>query len=223
MRTTSTILAGVAAALLPAALSTTPGLLAAPAHADGLVGLGDGATHVHCIHGATISGDNQTYELDGPCADVLVTASNAVVRMPTATELVVRGDHNTIHAKPVQQLRVRGHDQKLTVVSTKRAVVSSPGSRVTVKGLLEHALVRGDRTRLSADQISGLRLAGNRNTIAAGRGYDARVAGNHNHVSWRRLDHLVVPGDGNHLDVRRGSTEATVTGSGNEVDLNRAG
>lgn len=221
MRSTATHLLtrGLAAALLPAALSAATGLLAAPASA----GLGDVAIPVDCTDGATISRDNLTYQLNGPCGDVLITASNATVRMPAATKLVVRGDHNVVHAKPVQRLLVRGHDQLVDVRSAKAARVASPGSRVHFDGLAETLKVPGNRAHVDADQISTLLVGGNRNVVVADKGFDARIGGNHNRATWRWLDQLRVPGDRNHLDVRRGSTAATVSGAGNDVDLNRAG
>lgn len=217
--TRTTVIRGLAAALLPAALSATTGLLAAPASA----GLGDVAIPVDCTNGATISRDDLTYELHGPCGDVLVTASNATIRMPAATQLVVRGAHNVIHARPVQRLRVLGHDQRVDVRSAKTAHVASPGSTVHFDGLVETLRVPGNRAHVDADQISTLAAGGNRNVIAAAKGFDARIGGNHNRATWRWLDQLRVPGDRNHLDVRRGSTAATVSGTGNDVDLNRAG
>ena len=210
---------GLAVALLPAALSAATGLLAAPASA----GLGDVAVPVDCTDGATISRDDLTYELHGPCGDVLVTASNVTVRMPAATKLVVRGDHDVVHAKPVQRLLVRGHDQLVDVRSARTARVASPGSRVHFDGLVETLKLPGNRAHVDADQISTLLVGGNRNVVAATRGFDARVSGNHNRAAWRWLDQLRVPGDRNHLDVRRGSTAASVSGTANDVDLNRAG
>ena len=208
--------------MLRTALLATAALAAASLAGPTAPASAEIAIPVNCQDGATISGDGLTYDLQGPCGDVLVTASNATVHMPAATRLVVRGAHNTIDADPVQQVRVHGHDQDLTIRSTKRVVVASPGSRIHFGGLVEHARVPGNRSRLDARRIDGLKVSGNHNAVSARHGYDARFGGDHNRATWTWLDQLVVPGDDNTLGVRRGSTETTVTGAGNDLDLNHA-
>ena len=202
----------LAGALAGALVGALAGLLAAPGSAAI-------AVPVNCSDDVTLSGDGQTYQLYGTCGVVTVTASNATVHMPTAQKLVVRGDHNSVDAKPVPKVRVRGHDQQVTVESVQWGVVDSPGSVVHVDGLLEHLRVPGHGARVRARQISTLHVGGDRNHVRARKGYDATVGGDRNTLTYRWLEQLRVPGDHNTVTVRRGTTETQVRGTGSHLHL----
>lgn len=177
---------------------------------------------VNCSDGATLTIDNASYELHGTCGVVKIKASNTTVTMPATTKLIVHGSANTVHSKPISQLRVLGHDQRIVVDSVRRARISSPGSLVRVRGLLERAGLNGNHATLKADRITTAVVRGNRNvlTARAGKGYLARVPGDHNQLTWRRLEQLRVGGDRNDVTVHRGTTELRVSGSGNHFRLN---
>lgn len=217
MRLAGSIAIAVSAPLLIASLGLSSAVVAAPpARAADL------AIPVSCDEPVTITQDNLSYELVGTCGVVRITASNVDVRMPAATRLVVAGDHNTVHAKPVRELRVRGHDQDVYVISTVDAAVSSPASRVRIGGLAETVHLTGNGAHFVADRVNALFVPGNRNRVSSGRAYDASVGGNGNTITWRRLEELRVGGDRNVLRVRRGSTDARVWGHRNELHLHRA-
>ena len=167
--------------------------------------------------------DGATYELNGTCGVVVVTADDAEVTMPAAQKLVVRGHSNTIHAKPIDTLVVRGHDQSIAVTSVRTMRAASPGSTVQIEGLLEEAQLAKHGLRLTARQISDLVVTGRSHDVAAQRGYDARVAGDHSDLTFRLLDTVVLTGDDNGVQVRRGTTVVRNSGSGNAVQVNRRG
>ncbi len=199
-------LAGVAIALT---LATA--LAPAPAGAVG-------AIPVDCSNGPVeLAWDDLSYDLEGTCGVVRVTASNATVRMPTATRLVVSGRGNTIDAKPVTTLRVLGRGHDIGVVSLTRAWLASPGTVVRVAGLVETARLARSRGTLTADQVSTLVVNGSGHLVRSLRGFDAEVAGNRSHLGYRRLESLVVTGDDNAVRVRRGGTQVDNTGSGNRI------
>ena len=179
---------------------------------------------VDCSSGPVeLTWDNTSYDLTGPCGVVRVTASNATVSMPTATRLVVTGRGNTIDAKPVDALRVRGRGHDIAVVSVIGARLASPRTLVRVEGLVETARLGRSRGTLIADQISTLVVNGSGQAVRARRGYDAEIAGDRNQVGYRRLDSLAVTGDDNTVRVRRGRTEVDNSGSGNRIRVARRG
>ena len=125
---TTAVLAAVAAGLVAA---TTTAVV--PAHATL-------AIPVDCSSGpVTLAWDDVTYDLDGNCGLVRVTADDATVSMPTAVRLVVAGRGNTIVAKPVDELVVRGRGHDVRPVSVQRLRLASPRSVVDVDGLVESA------------------------------------------------------------------------------------
>ena len=202
--------------LLIATLLSVP-LLAVPADA-GLV------IPVNCsTDKVVLDMDGASYDLDGTCGVVVVTADDAKVSMPAAQKLVVRGHGNTVHAKPIVTLVVRGRDQWLAVTSVRAMRAASPGSTVRVEGLLEEARVAKRGLELTARQISALVVSGRGHDVAARRGYDARLAGDHSHATFRRLDKVVLTGDDNAVRVGRGTTVVRDSGSGNRVRVIRRG
>lgn len=165
--------------------------------------------------------DDLTYELDGTCGVVKVLADDVVVRMPTATRVVVRGARNTVVTKSLGRLVVRGHDQSVRPTSVRGLVVSSPGTTVEVDGLLEKARLAGRRTTVTADRAYTVHVPGHGNTLRARMGYDAGVAGDDNMLRYQRLDALTVSGDDNSVGVRRGATSVSVDGHRNRVRVAR--
>jgi len=202
---------------LTAGLLVATGLTSAPADAGV-------AVPVNCSSGPVeIRTDDLTYDLDGTCGVVRVLADDVTVRMPTATRVVVRGHRNTVVAKPIGVLVVRGRDQEVRPVSVRHLRVASPGTAVEVEGLVETArLGRRDAT-VTADRVFTLRAPGNGNTLHAGSGYDASVGGIANTVRFRRLESLVVTGDDNAVRVRRGETTVRNEGRGNRISVAHRG
>ena len=204
-------------AALGASLLLSLGLTSAPAGA----GL---PVPVSCAQSPVeLRWDDVTYDLNGTCGVVKVLADDVTVQMPTATRLVVRGQRNTVVAKPIGTLVVRGGDHDLRTRSVRSLRVSSPGSRVSVAGLAEHARLAGRGATVTADRVLTLRAPGRHNTLRAERGVDATVGGDANTVRYLRLDSLVVTGDDNSVRVRRGETDVRNDGRGNRVTVDRRG
>lgn len=165
--------------------------------------------------------DDVTYDLQGTCGVVVVKASGTVVDVPSSRKLVVRGHDNAVDARPGDRLVVRGHDNRVTITSTRVLDAASPGSVVTVDGLVEEGRVAERGLTLKARQVTDLRVGGRGHDVTARRGYDARVPGDRNSVRFRRLDTLGVSGDHNTVVVRRYATTVRDNGDGNTIRVNR--
>lgn len=193
------------------------GLTSAPADAEP-------AVPVNCSSGPVeITIDDLTYDLNGTCGVVRVLADDVTVRMSTATRLVVRGHRNTVVAKPVTRLVVLGRDHEVRTVSARHLKVASPGTAITVEGLVEAGRLGGRRATVTADRVSTLHVPGAHNTLRTGSGYDASIGGNTNTVRFRRLESLVVAGGDNRVRVSRGSTAVRNDGRGNHISVARRG
>lgn len=202
-------------ATLTTSLLVALGLTAAPAEARL-------AVHVDCSHGPVeLRWDDLTYELDGTCGRVRVLADDAVVRMPTATRVVVGGHRNTVRSKAVDTLVVRGRQHEVRPTSARVLQVASRGSVVEVEGLVEAARIGGRHARVTADRAYDVEVRGSHHTLRAGRGYDATVRGDHNRLRYRRLDQLALTGDGNAVRVRHGRTTVRDDGRDNRVSARR--
>jgi hypothetical protein len=211
-RRTTAVLAAVAAGLVAA---TTTAVV--PAHATL-------AIPVDCSSGpVTLAWDDVAYDLDGNCGLVRVTADDATVSMPTAVRLVVAGRGNTVVAKPVTELVVRGRGHDVRPVSVQRLRLASPRSVVDVDGLVESARLGRTGATLRADQVSTLRVEGSGHTVRAGRGFRAELAGDGAAVSYRRLGEVAVTGDRNRVRVRAGVTEVRDRGARNVVRVHSRG
>ncbi|QBR91352.1 hypothetical protein [Nocardioides euryhalodurans] len=211
-RLTTAVLAAVAAGLLAA---TTTAVVPARATL---------AIPVDCSSGpVTLAWDDVTYDLDGNCGLVRVTADDATVSMPTAVRLVVAGRGNTIVAKPVAELVVRGRGHDVRPVSVQRLRLASPRSVVDVDGLVESARLGRSGATLRADQVSILRVEGSGHTVRAGTGFRAELAGDRTVASFRRLEEVAVTGDRNQVRVRVGVTEVRDRGARNDVRVHSRG
>ena len=179
---------------------------------------------VNCeVDKVVLEHDGQSFDLHGNCGVVVVKADDAQVSMPTARKLVVRGHGNEVVAKPLTTLVVRGHDNTVSAPTVRTLRLASPGSRISVDGLLEKAVLDRRRGTVTADQVSDLMMRGKGHRLHARRGYDARIASDGSRVGFRRLDRVVVTGDDNRVRVRRGETSVRVDGSGNLVRVHRRG
>lgn len=207
--------AAALAGALVGGLVATLVLLVAPAQ-------GQVAVPVNCSNGTVVlEWDDTTYDVDGTCGIVKVHADNTIVNMPSATRLVVRGQGNRVTAKPVDNLRVFGRDNRVELPSTRALRLASPGSVVAVEGLVEIARLRKRGATLTADRITDARISGRRHDVSARRGHDARIEGHRTRLALRRLETLTVVGDRNRVTVRRGQTEVAVDGTGNRIRVNR--
>ena len=203
-------------ATVTASLLVAVGLVTLPADAGP-------AVPVDCSHGTVeLRWDDVTYDLDGTCGTVRVLADDAVVRIPTATRVVVRGHRNTVSASSVDTLVVRGRHQEVRPASARVLSVRSPGTHVEVRGLVETARLGGRRASVTADRVYTARTPGSHNTLRTGRGYDSTIGGDDNRLRYRRLDRLVVTGDDNAVRVRRGATHVRDEGRGNRVSARRS-
>jgi hypothetical protein len=176
---------------------------------------------VACDDNVTLRTDGITYDLQGTCGVVVVKASGTVVDVPSSRKLVVRGHDNAIDARPGDRLVVRGHDNRVAITSTRVLDAASPGSVVTVDGLVEEGRLAERGLTLRARQVTDLRVGGRGHDVTTRRGYDARVPGDRNAVRFRRLDTLGVSGDHNSVVVRRYATTVRDSGEGNTIRVNR--
>lgn len=184
--------------------------------------LGQVAVPVNCSNGTVVlEWDDTTYDVDGTCGIVKVHADNTVVDMPSATRLVVRGEGNQVVARPVDNVRVFGQDNRVEVPATRALRLASPGSVVAVEGLVEVARLGKRGATLTADRITDARISGRRHEVKARRAYDARIEGNRTRLALQRLETLAVVGDRNRVVVRRGRTTVSVDGTGNRIRVNR--
>ena len=177
---------------------------------------------VQCELGAetVLAWDDVTYELRGTCGVVRVTADDATVTMPAATQLVVEGSANAVTAKSLYDLQVLGSGTTVTTPSITTLAVSGARSSVAVAGLVERAELRGTGSSLTADTVHVLRLRG-ADSVTARKAYRTRVTGSDNVVRFRRSDRLVLTGDRNSVVVERGRTTLRDRGDDNVLDLRR--
>jgi hypothetical protein len=206
----------LSAALVAASLVAASVAVTAPARAAGLT------VPVQCEIGAetVLAWDDVTYELRGTCGVVRVTADDAIVTMPAATQLVVEGSTNTVTAKSLYDLQVRGAGTTVTTPSITTLAVSGTGSTIAVEGLVERAELSSRGSSLTADTVNVLRLRG-ADSVTARTAYRTRITGSDNVVRFRRSDLLVVTGDRNSVVVERGRTTVRDRGAGNVLDLRR--
>lgn len=190
---------------------TASTLVAAPAQSDVAIPVSCNSDKV------VIEWDDLSYELSGTCGVVVIEASNVHVTMPAAVRLVVKGRHNTIDAKPLTTLVVRGAGHDIATPTVRYLRMASPRTTLAVEGLVEDAELARRNGHVSADQITDLLVTGNAYDVHARLGYDARVEGDGNVLGYRRLEDLSVTGDHNSVVVRRGETSVRDRGSDNRV------
>ena len=180
------------------------------------------AVPVQCELGAetVLPWDGVTYELNGTCGVVRVTADDATVTMPAATRLVLDGDRASVTAKSLLALEVPGAGNAVTTPSVKDMTITGAGSRVAVEGLAENVTLASTASSLTADTVNVLRLRGT-DAVTARKAYRTRVTGTGNDVRLTRADRLVLTGDANSVTVARGRTTLRDRGEGNALDLRR--
>lgn len=200
------------ASLLP--LVAAAGLVAAPAHAAGLV------IPVQCEIGeeTVLPWDDVAYDLRGTCGVVRVTGDDTTVTMPAATRLVVDGTGNTVTAKSLLDASVVGAGTSLTTPSVKSLSVSGAGSTVTVSGLLERAELTSTSSTVTADTVNVLRMRG-ADSVQARKAYRTRITGSDNTLGLKRAERLVLTGARNAVSVARGRTTVRDRGQDNVLDL----
>ena len=164
--------------------------------------------------------DDVTYDLNGTCGVVRVTADDAVVTMPAATRLVLDGDRASVSAKSLLALEVPGADNVVTTPSVKEVSVTGPSAQVTVAGLAELVTLASTSSSLTADTVNVLHLRGS-DAVVARKAYRTRVTGTANHLRLTRADRVVLTGDANAVTVARGRTTVRDRGEGNVLDLRR--
>lgn len=202
------------APLLISSLLGAAGLVAAPGQAAGLT------VPVQCELGeeTVLAWDDVTYDLSGTCGVVRVTADDATVTMPAATELILDGAGNAVTAKPLAAVSVVGAGNSLTTPTIQDLTVAGAGTTVTVAGLVEQAVMASASSSLTADTINVLRLRG-ADTVAARKAYRTRITGADNVLRLTRADRLVLNGDRNTVTVARGRTTLRDRGEANVLDL----
>lgn len=170
----SAALAATAALLLPAA---------SPAQATSSLFPVDCQTN-----NVVLDEDGATYELYGTCGVVTVTGDDITVQnMPATRTLIVRGQRDHISGKPIDRIVLRGRDSQVTAQSSRVARVASPGSTLTVLGLLEHARIPGNGARVHAERLTEVVVDGNRNVVRADqRSTVVRDRGHHNRIRVHR-------------------------------------
>lgn len=151
-------------ALVAAVTLTLPGV--APAEAT------SSALPVDCqTNNVVLDEDGATYELYGTCGVVTVTGDNITVTdLPSTRKLLIKGDGDLVSGKPVDRVVVHGRDNRITVQSARVARVASPGSTLSVRGLLEVARVPGNHSHVLAKRLTKLFVDGNRNAVRVDRG-----------------------------------------------------
>lgn len=187
---------------------------AAPAGATGLV------IPVQCELGTEtlLAWDDVSYDLQGTCGTVRVTADGATVTMPAATRLVVEGVGNTIAAKPLGAVAVTGAGTTITAPTIQDLAVSGAGSTIAVSGLVELAELGSTTSSLTADTVNVLRMRG-ADRVSARKAFRTRITGSDNVLGLTRAVRLVVTGDRNGVTVARGRTTVRDRGDGNVLDL----
>ena len=162
--------------------------------------------------------DGVSYDLQGTCGTVRVTADDATVTMPAATQLVVEGTGNTVTAKPLGAVSVVGAGNSLTTPAVQDLSISGGDTTVAVAGLVERAVLASATSSLTADTINVLRLRGS-DSVSARKAYRSRVTGSDNRLDLARADRVVVTGDRNSVTVARGRTTVRDRGHDNVLDL----
>lgn len=162
--------------------------------------------------------DGLSYDLQGTCGAVRVTADDAKVSMPAATRLAVEGTGNSVTAKPLAAVVVTGAGNSITTPSVQDLAVSGGGTTVTVAGLVERAQLTSTSSTLTADTVNVLRLRGS-DGVTARRAYRTRVTGSDNTLELTRADRLVVTGDRNAVTVAKGRTTVRDRGQDNVLDV----
>ncbi|WP_374455102.1 DUF3060 domain-containing protein [Nocardioides sp.] len=188
--------------------------VAAPAHAAGIT------VPVQCELGSEtlLPWDGVTYDLQGTCGAVRVTADDATVTMPAATQLTIEGVGNTVTAKPLGAVSVVGAGTSLTTPSIQDLALAGSGSTVSVAGLVERAELTGTASTLAADTVNVLRLRGS-DHVTARKAFRTRITGSDNLLGLTRAVRLVVTGDRNAVTVAKGRTTVRDRGEGNVLDL----
>lgn len=208
-RTTAALL------LLLGAAGTAAGV-PAPAHSDAV------ALPVQCELGreTVLAWDDLAYDLRGTCGVVRVTADDATVTMPAATELILEGTGNAVTAKPLVAVHLAATGNSVSTPSIQTLTVTGGGSTVTVTGLVERAELSSTSSSLSAGTINVLRLRGS-DSVRAGKTYRTRITGSDNLLAVTRADQLVLTGDRNSATVTQGRTTVRDRGRDNVLDLRR--
>ena len=143
------------------------------------------AIPVNCeVDNVVLSQDDATYTLYGTCGNVTVTGDNVTVTdMPATRRLRVLGHGDTISAKPVDLVVLRGRDSQVTVRSARITRVASPGSTLRSPGLLETVRVPGNHGRVHAERLTTLVVDGDRNVVRVDGGRTTvRDHGHHNRI-----------------------------------------
>lgn len=195
-------------------LTVGAGVAAVPAQAAGIT------VPVQCeLSSETLlPWDGVSYDLQGTCGTVRVTADDATVTMPAATQLVVEGTGNTVTAKPLGAVSVVGAGTSITTPAIQDLSVSGAGTTVAVAGLVERAVLASTTSSLTADTVNVLRLRGS-DSVTARKAYRTRVTGSDNQLGLTRADRVVVTGDRNSVTVARGRTTVRDRGQDNVLDL----
>lgn len=186
----------------------------APAQAAGLT------VTVQCELGSEtlLAWDGVSYDLQGTCGAVRVTADDATVTMPAATRLTVEGVGNTVTAKPLGAVSVVGAGNSITAPTIQDLAISGSGSTVSVAGLLERAELTGSTSTLTADTVNVLRMRGS-DRVTARKAFRTRITGSDNVLGVTRAVRLVVTGDRNGVTVAKGRTTVRDRGADNVLDL----
>lgn len=214
-----TLLARLLVLLSPVLLAATSTAVPAPAAGAPLV------IPVNCAwgdeDGLELSLDGATYQVEGVCGTVRITADDAVVSMPTAAHLYVVGARNQVVSKQLGEAVVGGDDNRLQAPSLTALSVTGARASITVAGLAEAVHLRSTGSRLTADRTHELVVQGQGTAVTARRGFDTVLLGAGNSARHRRLDRLRIEGSGNLAVVDRGRTQVAVRGSGNRVRVHR--
>jgi hypothetical protein len=198
--------------LLPLALAG--GAPIVPAQAAGIT------IPVQCELGSetVLAWDGVSYDVRGTCGVVRITADDATVTMPAATQLVVEGAGNTVTAKPLGVVSVVGSGNAVTAPAIRDLTVSGNQATLTVAGLVERAELGSTASTLTADTVNVLRLHGS-DGVTARKAFRTRITGSANTVGLTRAVRLVVTGDRNGVTVAKGRTSVRDRGQDNVLDL----
>lgn len=162
--------------------------------------------------------DDVSYDLQGTCGAVRVTADDATVTMPAATQLTVEGVGSTVTAKSLGIVSVSGAGTSITAPSIQDLAVGGSGSSVSVVGLVERAELTGAASTLTADTVNVLRMRGS-DHVSARKAFRTRITGSDNVLRLTRAVRLVVTGDRNVVTVAKGRTTVRDRGEDNALDL----
>ena len=200
--------------VLAAVIVVAAGAAVVPAGAAGL------ALPVQCELGAetVLPWDDVAYDLRGTCGVVRVTADDATVTMPSATQLLLDGTGNAVTARPLAAVSIVGSGNTLTTPTIQDLTVTGASSTVAVAGMVEHAELSSSSSSLTADTINVLRLRGT-DSVTARLAYRTRITGVGNALGLTRADRLVLTGARNAVTVARGRTTLRDRGLDNVLDL----